>query len=275
MTVAPEILPEFDAPPVVEVILAVGFEPAYRLSNIDLMEVWHDLFKQRFPVAAEQPHYSVPRETFENIQVPQMELITRAGPPPIRLWLTTEDEGELIQLQHDWFARNWRKVGSGSEYPRYESHILPAFEKDFDGFASYLKSKGLELRSTQCEITYLNRITANRVWNNHGEFFKMFRIFDNSSYETLPVESLAYRSSLLIYGADNNPVGRLYMQIESMYDEEGAPALMFNLTARGAPIAGNDMKGIIGFFDLAHVCIVRSFVKVTSEKAHLEWRRTR
>ena len=275
MTAAPEALPEFDDPPVVEVILAVGFEPAYRLSNIDLMEVWHDLFKQRFPVVAEQPHYSVPRETFEKMQIPPMELITRAGPPPIRFWLTTKDEGELIQLQHDWFARNWRKVGSSSEYPRYEDRIRPAFEKDFDSFVSYLKNRRLDLRYTQCEITYLNRIATNRVWNNHGEFFKLFQIFDNSSYETMPVESLAYRSSSLIYGRDNNLVGRLYMQIESMYDEEGAPALMFNLTARGAPITGNDMKGIIRFFDLAHVYIVRSFVKVTSEKAHLEWRRRR
>ena len=47
MAAAPEALPEFDAPPVVEVILAVGFEPVYWLSNIALMKAWHDLFPNR------------------------------------------------------------------------------------------------------------------------------------------------------------------------------------------------------------------------------------
>ena len=274
MTAAPEALPEFDAPPVVEVVLAVGFEPAYRLSNIDLMEAWCNLFKQRFPVATEQPHYAVPRETLEKIQIPQMELIASAEPPPSRLWLTTEDKGELIQLQHDWFARNWRKVGSGSKYPRYENHIRPAFERDLDTFATYMEKQGHNPRFRQCEITYINHITANELWNNHGEAFRLFRIINGSSYHTSPLESIAFRSSSLIHNSSKEPVGRLYVEIDSVYDSVGHPIVRFSLTARGASI-DNNRDAVMEFLDLGRDRIVRSFVELTSEEIQQKWSRTR
>lgn len=274
MTGALEALPEFADPPVVEVILAVGFEPAYQLSNIALMEAWRDLFKERFPVAAEQPYYAMPIEKF-GIQIPKMELVTSQGPPPVRLWLTTDDSAELIQLQHNWFARNWRKVESGGEYPRYENHIRPAFERDLNIFAAYARNQEIDPQYIQCEITYINHIPVNKLWDKHGDIVRLFQIIDKVDHLTSPLESIAFRSSSIIHNSSNEYAGRLYMEIESVYDFNGQPTIRFNLVARGAPIAGKNRDAVIRFFDLGRDRIVRCFAEVTSKEIHQEWRRTR
>lgn len=266
-------LPEFDAPPVVEVVLGVAFEPAYQLTNVDLVQAWNSLYKPDFPHAAEKPPYDVHKETFP-IQAPTQELITHMGLPPVRLWITSKGDRELIQLQHDWFARNWRKVDYDGVYPRYENHIRPAFVKDLATFANYVEGLGLELRPVQCEVSYVNHIRAGGPWTTHRDVAALFNILDTSTYETTELESIAFRSSSLIKASQSSSTGRLYVQIDSAFDTTGSPMVVLNLTARGAPINGHDNEAVIRFHDLGREHIVRTFVEITSETSHRLWRRT-
>ena len=267
-------LPEFDAPPVVEVVLGVAFEPSYALSNIELVELWRDLFKAQFPYAAERPPYDAPRETFK-IPIPKAQLVTHIGPLPTRLWLTSSDKTDLIQVQHDWFARNWRKVEVDGIYPRYEDHIRPAFAHDFSAFADYAKERGHNLRFTQCEVTYINRIETNGVWQDYRDLPALFSLFSDLPSELMSFDSLAFRGSSLIHPPHSERLGRLHIEINSASDSDSDPMVMLNLTARGTPVRGQDMDAVMRFLDIGRELIVTTFLQITTAKAHREWGRTR
>ena len=66
-------------------------------------------------------------------------------------------------------ARNWRKVGEGDQYPRYE-RIRESFEEDFSTFAAFLRRQDLgELKLNQCEVTYVDHVVAGEGWERHGQ----------------------------------------------------------------------------------------------------------
>lgn len=273
MTGSLQPLPEFDNPPVVEVILAVAFEPAYQLPNVALVEIWQELFKSTFPHVTEHPPYEVRRETF-GIQVPSIELVAGIGPPPIRFWFGSEDDQEVIQMQHDWFGRNWRKIESQGIYPRYENYIRPAFDRDCALFVECVKKLGLEPTITQCEITYINDIPTGKLLSSHGDIPRILRLFDVSDYDLTLLESLDLRLSSKICSPDGQPVGRLHTHTNSAFDSRGQPIVRLIFTARGGPIRGDDRGAALRFLDIGRESIVRSFVAITSDESHREWRRT-
>lgn len=269
------MLPEFDTPPVVEVVLGVAFEPSYALSNIELVELWRDLFKDDFPYVAERPPYDAPKETFK-VQIPKAELVTHIGPPPIRLWLTSSSRTALIQIQHDWFARNWRKVEVDGIYPRYEDHIRPAFIDDFSIFQDHVRQLGHNLEFIQCEVTYINHIKTNSFWQSYEDLPRVFEIYAGMPFEAAPFESLGFRGSSLIHlPSRTEPLGRLHIQIDSAVDNANRPMVVLNLTARGVPLDGYDLDAVVRFLDIGREVIVKTFVQITTEEIQREWGRTR
>jgi len=275
MTDAAPPLPNFEDPPVVEVVLGVAFEPAHRLTNLDLAQVWNDLYRPIFPKVSEKPPYETPKESFPpRILRGEGELIASVGPPPVRLWLASLDDTELIQLQHNWFARNWKKVLNEGEYPRYEDHIRPAFEKDFERFTNYVEDMGLELEPVQCEVTYVNHIRVGGPWTTHSDMETLFRVVNTSAYHNTVLETVAFRSSSLItVELQPSPVGRLHVEIHPAFDSTGRPIVVLNLTARGAPANGSTNEAVLWFLDKGRESIVRTFVEITSKASHELWRR--
>ncbi len=271
-------LPAFDAPPVIEVVLAVAFEPLPGLSNVRLVETWVELFRSRFPSAEERPAYDAPIELFDVSPGPEVRVSTSFGPPPMRLWMISEAGTELIQLQNGWFARNWRKTGEGDEYPRYENHIRPAFENDLREFVSYIEDKGLgTVIATQCEVTYINHITRSDIWGAHGEAARVFRSLGAIETRWGRAESVALKTTALITddGLREEPLGRLHLQVDSAFRHDTKePLFVYNLTARGEPIGGNDISAVLRFLDLGRERVVTSFVDSTTDSAHRAWRRT-
>ena len=266
-------LPDFDHPPVVEVVLGVAFEPSFELSNVALVELWRDLFKTSFPHSTERPPYDPPKEQF-GVQIPRTELVGPIGPPPLRFWFASEDEQELIQIQHDWFARNWQKTERKGTYPRYDAYIRPAFVRDFSAFADHVRGLDLDLRFTQCEVTYINHISTNDIWQAHKELSAVFRTFADTPCRSQSIESMAFRSSSLISLPSSETIGRLHTQIDSVFDSNGRPIFVLTLTARGAPLDGHNVDAVMRFLDRGRDNIVRTFVEITTEEIQREWGRT-
>ena len=113
-------LPEFECPPVVEVVLGVQFTEltAYRTWHAGLL--WDTTFRKHFPKCAEQPPLDPVFETFGSQKLARnlFRIQQRAIIP--RLWFVSEDESELIQFQSDRFLHNWKSGQQDARYPRYE-----------------------------------------------------------------------------------------------------------------------------------------------------------
>ncbi len=186
-----------------------------------------------------------------------------------------EAKTELVQVQQDRFIHNWRKVGEGDAYPRYE-RLRERFRDEVSKFEEFLGEENIgELAVDQCEVTYVNHIRRAGQWQSHGEIEKLLR-----HWAPLPAgaflpapEDADLRWRYRIPGS-GGPAGRLYVTAEPSWSaDDGRPVWVLNLRARGAPI-GTDINGAFEFFDLGREWVVRAFADLTTDSMQRCWERT-
>lgn len=270
---SPEIV-SFRRPPLTEVVVGVAFRDAQGLTPAHLGDCWQAKWAEKFPRVEEHAPYAPPMERFD---VPphgptvSFELSTR---PAIRLWFVTLDGRELIQVQKDWFACNWRKVEPGSEYDRWPARRA-AFEKYFTDLVDFVEDRGLgKVAPMQCEVTYVNHIVAGEGWARLGELPKVFRLGNSVEGGFLPEpEQSQLGASFVITDDEQRAIGRLHVTAQpAAFREGGQPLFVMNLTARGLP-QGSGASGALAFLDRGREWIVRAFAEITTPEMQSVWGR--
>lgn len=270
----PEGIVNFRNPPITEVVVGVAFKDAAGLSTAHIGECWRAKWESRFPRVEEHPPYSPPVERFD---VPPhgptfaLELSVR---PTTRLWFVTDDGHELIQVQRDWFACNWRKVSTGSEYDRWPARRA-AFETFYTDLERFVEDRGLgKVTPVQCEVTYVNHIVAGDGWQNLGELPAILRLAGAIGGESVSApEQMQLGASFVISDETDTPRGRLHVTAQpAALRDGGAPLYVMNLTARGGP-EGEGLRGALAFLDRGRAQIVRTFTAITTESMHEVWGR--
>ena len=269
-------LPNFTDPPVVEVALAVQFEPLTNLRTPQIGLLWTN-FRKRFPKIEEHLPLDPMMERFGVKGEPtvRVRLEMRHNPPVPRCWFLNDAGTELIQVQQDRFAHNWRKVGEGEEYPRYE-HVRDTFRSELCIFERFLDCEKVgSLTPNQCEVTYVNHIVAGQGWSSHGELARVSTLFSAKySEEFLPeLEEVRLSGSYVIPGGDGQPLGRLHFSIAPVYRRADDRAMfLLKLVARGRP-EGEGLDGALRFLDTGREWIVRGFAAITTPEMHKVWGR--
>lgn len=268
------ILVHFDKPPVTEVVAAVAFEPLAALTTAHIGEFWSRNLQGAFPQVEERPPYDPPIESLGGRPSPgQISFTISPGPPPFRLWFKSAEGQELLQIQKNWFACNWRKVRSDDEYghwpPRRE-----AFLNWYSKLNEFVDSHDIgPLRATQCEVTYVNHIVPGNSFTRPGEFDQVFNMISHVSGFLPQPEEFQFRTSYVME-LNGDPIGRLHASADPVISRrEKQPAISLNLTARGAPL-GDGTEGIVAFLDRGREWVVRGFEAITTDTMHREWGRT-
>jgi uncharacterized protein (TIGR04255 family) len=273
------LLPEYESPPVREVVLSLQFEPVNSLRSPQLGLVWN-IFRKDFPGLEEHPPIAAVTETFGQSASDRLGLQIEMTDMPLlpRLWLLNEMGTELIQIQQDRFIHNWRKTGDGQVYPRYD-YIRKRFRSEFETLTSFLTKEGIPpFVINQCEVTYINHIVAGDVWKHHSELSKVLSPWSGSYSDDFLAGgeedanmNLRYR----ITGEDRKPIGRLHVKVQPAYRKsDHAPMFVLTLTARGRP-NGDGVEGAFNFLDIGREWIVRGFTSLTTQELHKVWRRKR
>lgn len=265
-------LPEYTNPPVIEVVCGVLFKPLEGLLAPHLGVLW-ERFRADYPVLQEKPPLAAVIERFDDSPPVEFEITDR--PPLPRTWFVHREENGIIQVQRDRFLHNWRKVGAGDEYPRYES-VIKMFRERLASFNSFLDEVGLgKIEPRQFEMTYVNHIPKGNSRNSLRDIANVFPDFgwrdDESRFLSHP-EAFHWRTSFTL--PDN--MGRLHATIRpAVRREDSVPIILFELTARGF---GKDASedSMWAWFDVAHEWIVRGFTDLTGDVMHKDiWKRTR
>ncbi len=264
-------LPDYDEPPVIETVLGVQFAP------LDKWEIVHfgmfrTLIQARYPRFEVNPplgpDIEAPRLEFKRLQ-PEVELVAK---PQARCWFLNEANTELIQVQHDRFVHNWRKVTGGEEYPHYEDYIRPSFERDWQQFREFLNSERIgapEVR--QCDVTYVNHIDKGKGWNTFEDLRDVFPCWAGASSDNfLPApESVLFNVSYQMPGQR----ARLRVAlVHALRSSDAKETLQLTLTARGKP-RSSGTPDIFEWLDVGRETVVRGFTDFTSRKMHELWRR--
>ena len=76
--------------------------------------------------------------------------------PSQRLWLISEDDAVLYQVQSDFLAFNWRQRDGGRDYPRYEA-LRGGIERGLRIVEGMVADSG-GITPTWCEVSYINQV---------------------------------------------------------------------------------------------------------------------
>ncbi len=277
MTANEPNLPGFERPPVNEVVLGVQFEPLEKLQTAHLGLLW-SRFRSQFPTVEEQPPLPPqPPEDLSGLLRPVELKVEMLNMPPVpRLLFVSEQGTELLQVQHDRFIANWRRLREEDVYPRYP-HVRGYFEDGLRLFLGFVEEEGLgELRARQCEVIYLNQLPLGVGWERLGQLSDVLSFWHaDFSDDALPepeAGSVSLQFMIRGDGADE-PRGRLYVDVRpSLRAADRMPLLTMNLTAR-VLTPSSDPGQIAATLDLGRAWIVKAFASLTTPKMHEIWGR--
>ncbi len=268
----PQNLPKYESPPVSETVLSAQFNrlPGYTGAHAGwfwknyLDSSWPNI-KQAIPILDQIERFGDDRQ-MKQINTHTIQLGV-AGKEAERHQISTEPGDRMLQIQNTRFTYNWIKRDSG--YPSYDK-LLPAFREEFDLFRKFIGDAALgELVLNQWEVTYINEIYKDGLWDTLSELSNVFPGFWKPG--DFQIDTLDNNCSMEI----GEQKGRIHVKLSHGLkgSREGPEIIVLQLVARG-PLVDNSNDELLAGFDLGHETIVNMFTSMTSEKAHKLWKRT-
>jgi len=261
-------LPKFDNPPVVEVALSISFEPLERFRSVHAGRLW-DRIRDQFPTTEDLPELAATtEEPAAPAPPPRLELMDR---PRLRTWFQNSDGTQLLQVQHNRIAYNWKRGQISQPYPSY-NEVERRFRALLPILIDFIEREDLgKMVPTQAEVTYVNHIREPH--NQIGRVIALWRGLDGVT-SLPPVEDLRFAARYLITDDSKNMIGRLAAELQPAYvTSTRAEILNLNMIARGKP-RSPDVDGALAFLQLGHEWIVRGFTEITTPEMHVKWNRT-
>lgn len=270
-----EVIASFRRPPIVEVVASVRFAGMSDMSVFSLGDFWAAELKPEFGAVSLQAPYEAPVEVGEaQLRAPGVGFSVASSPPVPRLWFASSSGQELLQLQANWFAVNWRQVQDGvTSYDRWPKRRA-SFEHYWPRFRAWAARRGDSLTIEQCEITYINHIRPiEGVWDSHGSAGQIFRGLSGPELRSVTEEQFSWQAQYAIPAAGGLPFRRLHVSVQPAFT--GAPpavtpVVVLQITVRGGPIGQTD-SDITATLDRGREIVVRSFLELTSEEARKSW----
>jgi len=240
---------DFTQPPINEVVCGALFERVEALRTAHFGLIW-GAFNDEFPKTEDR------------------QPLLRGTPDPSqlterRVWLLSDDERNILQLQRDRFHFNWRRLESGDAYPHFEA-VYTAFRRHLETLRGLLLPQ-VDLALEAFELTYINvmplesdtyravgQLLADLPWG--GKDF----LGEPGAFQwavELPAKGAA--DSMLRVAAQS-----------ATRRSDDSPVLRLELTVRGA--ATEDMDA---WFDAAHENIIYGFLDLTTKEAQATWGR--
>jgi uncharacterized protein (TIGR04255 family) len=242
-----ESLPEFEKPPVNEVVFGMLTQPIRGFSLAHFGRFWERV-SDSYPRCEEAPPLLPLIETFGDR--PATINVEIAEVPIPRVWLISTAGNEVIQLQRDRFHSNWRRVKPEDVYPRY-SVVRETFVRTLSSFHDFLRQFGMDLpMPVQYELSYINHISISNKAALGEELRRILRDFSWESDARFLTEADQFTSSLAFLMPGGH--GRLHVVTRlGQHRETSERVLSLELVARGLP-AALDLDEMWRWFDLAH-----------------------
>lgn len=261
--------PTFEAPPLVEVVCQIQFQPLTKLQAPYLGFFWQKI-RTDFPRCHSVPPLSNSIEMPGN-QPAQMTVQLGNMPELPRIWFIDDQDVCLVQVQQDRFIFNWKRTPkSDVPYPRYPK-IIERFKHLYGTFKEFLSEYELgEIAPVMNELTYVNHIMPGREIQTLGDIGNVLP--DLSWRNSLPNRFLPSPSRLNFRAQFPMDGGEVVVNLVTgrRKEEEDKTFFRLDITARGAAPKSDHWK----WFDQANTWIVEAFVDLTSDEAQLLWKRT-
>jgi uncharacterized protein (TIGR04255 family) len=266
---------DFRAPPVVEVVCGVQFQPLAEFRSAHAGLFWQRV-RDTYTVARDVPALPPVIENFGAPTAPGLAItfsILGFGQARLpRVQLVDSRGGQMIQIQNGRFHHNWEKQHGADEYRRYKA-IRPAFVERWEQFKAFVTEQGLGVISaTQYELSYINHIAAGGLWDQKRGLGSLLPWLA----PPYALDGDAFEPEFAMHAPVPMCRGRLHVTGKiGLRAGNATPILAMELTVRGAPVKAGEDGDIVSWMDVARDRIVRTFVKLTSEEARQHWGQTK
>lgn len=267
------LIASFERPPIVEVLAAVRFA-GLSASSVFALSDFHQVgLGAQFTGPALQPSYEAPIEAVGSQLGPGFGVEISTTPPLPRLWYTAGEGQELVQLQPNWFAVNWRRTSDRTPYDRWPSR-RESFVRYWTRLREWAAARGDNLVVEQTEITYINHIQPiDGIWEDHATASKLFPSLAGPELDQVVPEQFLWQGQYTVVGAEGSGPARLHVSIQPAFTGHPpavVPIVVLQLTERSAPLGQTDAE-VIATLDRGRATIVQSFVQLTSDEARRSW----
>jgi uncharacterized protein (TIGR04255 family) len=257
-------LPNYGKPPVVEVVSGVMFDPIPGFKLPLVGKFWSEALLD-FPVVDEQPPLAPVMEILG--RGPGVMFIAEPAPVP-RVWFTSRNKDQVIQVQRDRFLCNWRKVSPDHEYPRFRK-VFEFFETKLASFEQFIRTDcNASPIPRQYELSYVNHLDSTPdgpiVLGDIGRLLPDLSWRKQGSRWLPDPEDLDLSLAFLL----PKSAGRLRVRLQTglrVPDQSSIMAL--EITARGL------LEDRTKWFELAHEWIVKAFEDLVSPDMNAAWRK--
>src|SRR5579875_1110491 len=226
-------LPEFERPPVDELVMGIQFAPLPNFHAAHFGLFWTRI-REEYPHTEDRAPLGPVIESSE-IKPPSSVVEFTAQPLLPRCWFLNEDKTQLILVQRDRFLRNWRQVKGNEPYPRF-SRLAHDFQRAWNEFLTFAGAQGLgPIKVNQCELVYINYIEKGAGWSELGELHGVFPLLRPREQGRFlpPAETLSWQARYRLPEGR----GRLYVEMNPIFrGRDMKLVLSFALTARGTPV---------------------------------------
>lgn len=248
--------------------MALAVQFAAVIDSLDVAAFANQV-KGEFPNRAEQPSRPPMEERFDEADLSPVRFQLLQGQPTPLFWFLSEDESQLLQVQQDRFAVNWRKVGTRAEYPRY-GRLRERFTHYLGELTDVLSPEKQEaLKADWCEVTYINQVDPMAA--ERPPLREVLSVLREPGSDFLPEPEDAQVATRFRIVEEGIPIGRLIVNANAaVRAADRAPIWILTLTAR-LKVTSDSVEGILSRLDLGREWVVRGFVDLTTERMHTTW----
>lgn len=265
-------LPDYEKPPVIEVVLGAQFGAIEGFQAPHLGLFWQKLRGGYPKIETAMPLANIV-ERFDSRPPAEAAQVDFLNAPPLpRTFFIDDTDCWLVQLQPDHLVQNWRKTEQLPDYPRFPA-VLDRFMDAWATLKEFCREQSFDPpKVNQLEVTYINHIPAHEGWDTASDIGQVFVDVDwKPGDRFLPApEAIGWKMSFPM----PERCGRLHFSVRpAVRRAENTPVLLCELIARGMPVDESD-SAIQAWFLLGREWIVRGFADLTKREFQERfWRR--
>jgi len=249
-------LPDYDLPPVIEVVCGLQFEALEGFQATAFGLLWQR-FRDEYPTCEQQSPLAQVIERFGELVAEQHHIEVSNVPPLPRMFFLNQSPCWLLQVQADRLLHNWRKQQEADTYPHFPE-VYKRFWSAWERFVEFCREEKIGTpQVNQLEVTYINHIVQGEGWDGLETISQVFPdIGWRAQRSFLPSpESVAWKASFAMPDA----VGRLHASVRhATRRSDMRPVLLCELTVRGIPNT-LDADAIRDWFHLGREWIVLGY----------------
>lgn len=258
-------LPEYERPPVVEIVAAIQFVPVPQFGMREAVAVSR-AFEGWDVVDVASALEPIVEPPAGHIVGPILRF--GLGNPPVRVILGSEGEHWVAQVQQDRVVAHERK---GQERPSF-ANVAPKLRHVATRAARALDRPLLSPPhdAELVEVLYENALPVGEGWNDFSELHRVLRVFSGDAGAS-PFASFEQAQVGFAYELtdDGEFAGRLRVIAEPHVGADGDRSIHLRLISRRI-VNNQDLDSVL---ERCHADIVLGFTAVTTEPMHEIWGR--